>query len=85
MELSQLPLWMGWSFLFAINLDVIHPPLSMSIGEILKKLSETGLPYLYLPSEESFVLVDALPVLGTGKLDLKGMQQLAFEKHSTVV
>jgi len=62
----------GWglSFMFAINLDVLHPPLSMSIGEILKKLSETGLPYLYLPSEESFVLVDAIPVLGMDKLDL---------------
>ncbi len=62
------------------RLIVLHTPLSMTPGEIIKKLSEAGLPNLYLPSEDSFIQVDAIPVLGTGKLDLKAMQQLALEK-----
>jgi len=62
------------------RLVVLHTQLSMTPGEILKKLSEAGLPNLYLPSEDSFVQVDAIPVHGTGKLDLKAMQQLALDK-----
>ena len=62
------------------RLVVLHTPLSMTPGDILKQLSEAGLPNLYLPSEDSFVQVDAIPVLGTGKLDLKAMQQMALEK-----
>ncbi len=62
------------------RLVVLHTPLSMTPGEILKKLSEAGLPNLYLPSEDSFVQIEAIPVLGTGKLDLKAMQQIALEK-----
>jgi acyl-[acyl-carrier-protein]-phospholipid O-acyltransferase/long-chain-fatty-acid--[acyl-carrier-protein] ligase len=62
------------------RLVVLHTPIPMTPGEILKKLSEAGLPNLYLPSEDSFVQIEAIPVLGTGKLDLKAMQQLALEK-----
>jgi acyl-[acyl-carrier-protein]-phospholipid O-acyltransferase/long-chain-fatty-acid--[acyl-carrier-protein] ligase len=52
----------------------------MTPGEILKHLSEAGLPNLYLPSEDSFVEVEMIPVLGTGKLDLKAMKDLALLK-----
>lgn len=45
----------------------------MEKSELLKQLSQSGMPNLYLPSEDSFVQVDAIPVLGSGKLDLKGM------------
>jgi acyl-[acyl-carrier-protein]-phospholipid O-acyltransferase/long-chain-fatty-acid--[acyl-carrier-protein] ligase len=38
------------------------------------------LPPIYVPGADSFVQVDAIPILGTGKLDLKGLQQLALEK-----
>ena len=62
------------------RLIVLHTKLAMTPSEILKQLSEAGLPNLYLPSEDSFLEVDSIPVLGTGKLDLKAMQQLAREK-----
>ena len=46
-----------------------------------KSLSETDLPKLWIPKRENFYQVDALPTLGTGKLDLMGVkakaQQLA--------
>ncbi len=52
----------------------------MTVSELLKKMSAEGLPNLYLPSEDSFLQVPEIPVLGTGKLDLKGMQQVALAK-----
>jgi acyl-[acyl-carrier-protein]-phospholipid O-acyltransferase/long-chain-fatty-acid--[acyl-carrier-protein] ligase len=44
-----------------------------------KGLSELGLPNLYIPSEDSFYQVETIPVLGTGKLDLRGVKQIASQ------
>ncbi|MFO0922708.1 MAG: AMP-binding protein [Pirellulales bacterium] len=60
------------------RLIVLHTGLGMSASELLKKLSGEGLPNLFLPGEDSFLQVDEIPVLGTGKLDLKGMQTVAL-------
>jgi acyl-[acyl-carrier-protein]-phospholipid O-acyltransferase/long-chain-fatty-acid--[acyl-carrier-protein] ligase len=59
---------------------VLHTKLSKTPSEIVKELSAMGLPNLFLPSEDSFFLVDAIPILGTGKLDLRGLQQMALER-----
>jgi acyl-[acyl-carrier-protein]-phospholipid O-acyltransferase/long-chain-fatty-acid--[acyl-carrier-protein] ligase len=40
-------------------------------------LSKAGLPNLFIPSNDSFFQVDQIPMLGTGKLDLKGARDLA--------
>jgi acyl-[acyl-carrier-protein]-phospholipid O-acyltransferase / long-chain-fatty-acid--[acyl-carrier-protein] ligase len=64
------------------RLIVLHTKLPMSAGEIIKRLQAEGLPNLYLPSEDSFLEVEQIPVLGTGKLDLRGMQQLAKQHFS---
>ena len=45
-----------------------------------KRLGEAGLPNLWVPAADGFVEIDALPVLGTGKLDLKALGLLAQEK-----
>jgi acyl-[acyl-carrier-protein]-phospholipid O-acyltransferase / long-chain-fatty-acid--[acyl-carrier-protein] ligase len=55
------------------------PGISVSPGEILKSLKAQGFPGLYLPSEDSFAEVPEIPMLGTGKLDLKALQQVAIE------
>jgi acyl-[acyl-carrier-protein]-phospholipid O-acyltransferase/long-chain-fatty-acid--[acyl-carrier-protein] ligase len=44
-------------------------------AELRKKLSEAGLPNLWIP--KIVKRVDALPVLGTGKLDLQRCKQIA--------
>jgi len=59
---------------------VINRPLSKPVAEILKELSQRGLPNLWLPSADSFIEVEEVPVLGTGKLDLKAVKQIA-EDH----
>ena len=53
--------------------------LPCGVEELLQELSDAGLPNLWLPSRESFYEVEGIPLLGTGKLDLKGIKQMALE------
>ncbi len=59
------------------RLIVLHTKLRKSPREYIEGLTAAGLPNLYIPSANNFVEVDALPVLGTGKLDLRGVRDLA--------
>ena len=62
------------------RLIVLHKPLQKSTAQICKELAEAGLPNIWIPSPDSFLEVEDIPVLGTGKLDLKGLKALALEK-----
>lgn len=62
------------------RLVVLHLPSVKDIDEIRKGLSEAGLPNLFIPSRDSFIEVDEIPMLGTGKLDLKKAKELAADK-----
>ena len=62
------------------RLIVIHTAIDKSVDELRKGLSEEGLPNIFIPTADSFMLVDELPVLGTGKLDLKGIKNLAQDR-----
>ncbi len=55
-----------------------------SPDQLCHELSQMGLPNLYIPSPDSFVEVDRIPILGTGKLDLKRMRTIAEEKFRAV-
>ena len=59
---------------------VLHRKLNKPIDEILKAVSAAGMPNLWLPSADSFLLVDEIPLLGTGKLDLQGVKQRAMDE-----
>jgi acyl-[acyl-carrier-protein]-phospholipid O-acyltransferase/long-chain-fatty-acid--[acyl-carrier-protein] ligase len=52
---------------------------------VLERLSKMGLPNLFLPRLDMFVRVDGLPMLGTGKTDLKRVKQVALERLSARV
>ncbi len=65
------------------RLAVLHTVDDATIPDILAKLSGMGLPNLFIPSRHHFVKVDALPVLGTGKLDLRGVKRIAAERLSS--
>ena len=52
----------------------------MSPDDIWRRLSETDLPKLWLPKRENIYLVDAVPTLGSGKLDLQKVKDLAVER-----
>jgi acyl-[acyl-carrier-protein]-phospholipid O-acyltransferase/long-chain-fatty-acid--[acyl-carrier-protein] ligase len=61
------------------RLIIVHKPLDKTVNSILKELSDSGLPNLWIPSPDSFLEVEQVPLLGTGKLDLKKLKQLAME------
>jgi acyl-[acyl-carrier-protein]-phospholipid O-acyltransferase/long-chain-fatty-acid--[acyl-carrier-protein] ligase len=56
----------------------------MAPEEVWKRLAETGLPKLWIPKRENIYRVDALPTLGTGKLDLRGVKATAEELAGTL-
>ncbi len=62
------------------RLVVIHTKIDKTSDELRKGLSEAGLPNLFIPSSDSFIEVAELPILGTGKLDLKAIKLIAQEK-----
>ena len=45
-----------------------------------RPLTKMGLPNLFIPRAEQFVRVEELPFLGTGKLDLRAIKNIAQEK-----
>lgn len=57
---------------------VLHTAISKTPEELRKGLSELGFPNLFIPSEDSFHQVEEIPVLGTGKLDLRQVKQMAI-------
>jgi acyl-[acyl-carrier-protein]-phospholipid O-acyltransferase/long-chain-fatty-acid--[acyl-carrier-protein] ligase len=64
------------------RLAVLHTLDEARIPEILGQLAANGLPNLFIPSRGNFVRVESLPVLGTGKMDLRGLKRIAMERLS---
>ncbi len=59
------------------KLVVLFTELGMEVEELLRRVRETELPRLWIPRRECFYKIDALPVLGSGKLDLKKIKDAA--------
>ena len=62
------------------RLAVLHMLDEARIPEILAQLAADGLPNLFIPSRANFIKVEALPLLGTGKMDLRGLKRIAMER-----
>ncbi len=62
------------------SLAVLHTLSEAAIPGILEKVAAGGLPNLFIPRRDRFVRVDKLPVLGTGKLDLRAVKRIATER-----
>ncbi|MBZ5675192.1 MAG: AMP-binding protein [Acidobacteriia bacterium] len=61
------------------RLAVLYTDPTITPEELWHRLSKTDLPKLWLPKLENIHHVDELPVLGTGKLDLRGVRARALE------
>ena len=61
------------------RLVVLYRQLDKPVDAVLKELAATGLPKLWLPTSNSFLQVEEIPILGTGKLDLRALQDRALE------
>lgn len=62
------------------RLIVLHKKINYTPDHITEHLRGAGLPNIYIPSKDSFLEVAEIPLLGTGKLDLKGVSDLAWER-----
>jgi acyl-[acyl-carrier-protein]-phospholipid O-acyltransferase/long-chain-fatty-acid--[acyl-carrier-protein] ligase len=61
---------------------VVHAPIPLSATEIGAGLREAELPLLYIPMADSYIEVEALPVLPSGKVDLGAIRAIAAEHFS---
>jgi acyl-[acyl-carrier-protein]-phospholipid O-acyltransferase/long-chain-fatty-acid--[acyl-carrier-protein] ligase len=59
------------------RLVVLHTYPEAQVRDLVARLGDLGLPNLWLPRPESFHRVDAIPILGTGKTDLRAVRDLA--------
>jgi acyl-[acyl-carrier-protein]-phospholipid O-acyltransferase/long-chain-fatty-acid--[acyl-carrier-protein] ligase len=48
----------------------------------LEKLAQCDLPNLWKPRPDQFFHIDALPYLGTGKLDLRKVREIAAARSA---
>jgi acyl-[acyl-carrier-protein]-phospholipid O-acyltransferase/long-chain-fatty-acid--[acyl-carrier-protein] ligase len=62
------------------KLVVLHTELGLTVDELLKRLRDSNLPKLWLPRKENFYPVENLPLLGSGKLDLKQVREIATRR-----
>ncbi len=62
------------------RLFVVHEPISKTPEQICKELASCGMTNLWIPSQDSFIEVAQLPLLGTGKPDLKQLKALALAR-----
>jgi acyl-[acyl-carrier-protein]-phospholipid O-acyltransferase/long-chain-fatty-acid--[acyl-carrier-protein] ligase len=54
---------------------------SVTSQTLWEQLCRTELPRLWLPKREDLRLVEAIPTLGTGKIDLRAVRQLASDRR----
>jgi acyl-[acyl-carrier-protein]-phospholipid O-acyltransferase / long-chain-fatty-acid--[acyl-carrier-protein] ligase len=65
------------------RLVVLHKLADSQLPACLEKLSQCDLPNLWKPRPDQFVRVEAFPLLGTGKLDLRKVRELALKFSTT--
>lgn len=61
------------------RLVVLYAGTELPPRTLWRRLRSSGLPKLWLPRRESLVPVEAIPTLGTGKVDLRRVRALALE------
>jgi acyl-[acyl-carrier-protein]-phospholipid O-acyltransferase/long-chain-fatty-acid--[acyl-carrier-protein] ligase len=65
------------------RLVVLHTLPEDRIDEIVNALPAQGLPNLFIPRPNQFIAVPALPSLGSGKLDLRKIREIAEQTASS--
>ncbi len=61
------------------RLVVVHTLAEGALKSCLERLANSDLPALWKPRPDQFAFVEKLPYLGTGKLDLRRLRELAVE------
>lgn len=67
------------------RLIVLHKLAEDKLQPVLEKLTASDLPNLWKPKADSFLRMEAFPMLGTGKLDLRKVKEVAQTATATAV
>jgi acyl-[acyl-carrier-protein]-phospholipid O-acyltransferase / long-chain-fatty-acid--[acyl-carrier-protein] ligase len=59
------------------RIAVVHVRTEVTADALVDKLKCCDLPNLFIPRPSDFIEVEALPVLGTGKMDLRAVREIA--------
>jgi acyl-[acyl-carrier-protein]-phospholipid O-acyltransferase/long-chain-fatty-acid--[acyl-carrier-protein] ligase len=63
------------------RLVVLYTDLGASVDEVYRKLQGAGLPKLWIPAQDDFIAIESIPILGTGKVDLRRLREIALERR----
>jgi acyl-[acyl-carrier-protein]-phospholipid O-acyltransferase/long-chain-fatty-acid--[acyl-carrier-protein] ligase len=66
------------------RLVVLHTLENEQLAPVLAKLASADLPPLWKPRKDQFFHVNALPILGSGKLDLRALKTQASAMSRSV-
>ena len=61
------------------RLVVLHTLDEAELKEVIAKLGASGLPPLWAPRPRQFFKAEEFPRLGTGKLDLRAVREMALK------
>jgi acyl-[acyl-carrier-protein]-phospholipid O-acyltransferase/long-chain-fatty-acid--[acyl-carrier-protein] ligase len=56
---------------------VVLSTVELDASDLKQRLSEVGLPNLWIPKQGSYIAVEEIPMLGSGKTDLKAVKGIA--------
>jgi len=61
---------------------VFYNQNSVAADDLLDKINRSALPKLWIPKRDNLYPVESIPLLGSGKVDLKKVKALALEKQN---
>ena len=64
------------------RLVVLYSVMELDVAKLVEDLRRRGLPNLWIPRKEDFHFVEKIPLLGSGKIDLQKLKQLAAELNT---
>ena len=65
------------------RLVVLHTGIDVEPRDICARLRDAGLPPIWIPAPDGFRQIEEIPVLGTGKADLRRVKELALEEFGS--
>ncbi|MBN1866255.1 hypothetical protein JW916_03085 [Candidatus Sumerlaeota bacterium] len=67
------------------RLVVLLTPEAGDPATVHTKLKESGLPNLWMPALANMTTIDKIPILGSGKVDLKALRAIAEERLGAIM
>ena len=67
------------------RLVAFYTDADVTPAALWERLCQTELPRLWLPKREDLHFVESIPTLGTGKVDLRAVRQLALDQAASPV